>query len=764
MVSLKFKIERVSYANLETGYVVLRGFVERHEVTAVGILPDVATNADVTGVEYELEGDWQVNKYGRQFSFVKGRMVTNHLFYFLTKVVKGLGAKLAGELIERLGEEKLMVILEKEPERLLQFKGIKEKKLSKIVASWQRQKNLRELSAYLLPHGITPHFLVRAFNYFGDKAVGKIKENPYCLTEIRGIGFKTADKVALKLGLPYDSPFRIQSALLHCLLEAAEEEGHTYLPHGLLMERLKENLDLKSGELSPATVGEALRILAEKGEVYHDEFSGCVSLAAYKKMEDYLLSYFQEKSKPKWSPITTHEKAREFIERMEQKIGFSFSPEQKNSIFQIATGKSRVYTLLGYAGTGKTTMSRTILEFLAHYFCRREEIVCCAFTGMASARIRKLSGFPAYTIHTLLKYKGENEFEYGPENRLPYRVILLDEASMVNLQLFYRLVRAIDDDALFIMVGDPAQLPPIGAGNVFGDLVGKDFLIKTTLNTIFRQEENSVLVHFANLIRKGEIPPDYHKEYDDFSFLLQDLPGYFKLKRVLPEKELKKRRDENNEKIKRRLLALAASWVGKLRYPAWDFQVLSPMRLGILGTEVLNPALQEIFNPKGKNGISLFGITLKEGDKVVHLRNQDMEAVPYSPYVLKRENIDYLKHRVFNGTVGLVRKIDHENDEILVLYPDNYLVRYSFDHIRDLIDLAYCLTVHKAQGSQCKYIAIPLSNSHFMMLNNKWFYTALTRAEKKVFIVGQEYAFRRACTNIDTTRRFTFLSLPCGPA
>jgi len=186
---------------------------------------------------------------------------------------------------------------------------------------------------------------------------------------------------------------------------------------------------------------------------------------------------------------------------------------------------------------------------------------------------------------------------------------------------------------------------------------------------------------------------------------------------------------------------------------------LTPMRKGILGSETLNPALQEIFNPHGRNPVTAFGIKIKEGDKVVHLRNQDMETVWYHPHILEGDIRDYGKQRIFNGSVGLVMKIDHENEEFYVLYPDQLLVRYEFDHIQHLVDLAYCLTVHKAQGSQYKYVALPMSNSSYLMLNNKWFYTALTRAEKKVFLIGQVFAFRRACTNIDQTKRVTFLSV-----
>jgi len=441
---------------------------------------------------------------------------------------------------------------------------------------------------------------------------------------------------------------------------------------------------------------------------------------------------------------------------------FNFSNEQRDIILRIALGQNRVYGLAGYAGTGKSTVSKAILDFLAENFCKRDEIVCCAFTGMASVRIKKLTGYPSFTIHTLLKYSGDNKFEYNKDNPLPQKVVLLDEASMVNLPIFYRLCQAVGKDTIFIMVGDPAQLPPIGAGNVFGDILEKPFMEKTVLKTIFRQSQDSVLVHFANIIRQGEVPDAYEANYLDFAFLSQDIPGYFSLKKQLPEEEMKKLRDDNNEKIRDRLIAIATDMFVQLAYPTWDFQVLVPMRKGILGAESLNPLLQNVFNRNGANEVDMSGIRIRERDKVVHLQNKDMETTEYTPSIFKNTDMDkvyFQRQRIFNGSVGIVMKIDQEDEKFYVLYPGNTIVRYEFDHIKDLIDLAYCLTVHKAQGSQYKYVAIPLSNSQFMMLNNKWFYTAITRAEKKVILIGQDYAFKRACTNMDAMQRLTYLGL-----
>ena len=239
----------------------------------------------------------------------------------------------------------------------------------------------------------------------------------------------------------------------------------------------------------------------------------------------------------------------------------------------------------------------------------------------------------------------------------------------------------------------------------------------------------------------------------------EDIPNYFQLKKELPEKELREIRGRCNERIRQLILELAAKAVKRLKYPTWDFQVLTPVRRGPLGTEVLNHQLQEVFNPQGQCRTERFGTIFKVDDKVVHLQNKDMECAYYRSGFNPSQSTGWRRQRIFNGFVGIIKEIDIDNELFYVVYPGPLVVRYNFDHIRDIIDLAYCLTVHKAQGSQYKFVAIPLSNSHFMMLNNKWFYTAITRAEKKVYLIGQQFALKRSCTNVEAAIRNTFLSL-----
>ena len=514
MQCLQLKVASVSFANAQSGYVVMRGQCRGtsglNNVTAVGVLTDVIAKANLVGSEYELQGDWKMDpKYGRQFSFSAGSVMGSPLLHFLAKIVKGLGESTARDLVAHYGDAELVKILDNDPDRLLEFKGIKDKKLTKIKESWDKHKCLREISAYLIPAGVTPCMLIRVYNHFGADSVHKLKKNPYCLTERQGIGFKSSDAVARNLNVAFDSPFRVKAGIAYALLDAAENSGHTCLPLPDLYSSLHEILTVDdskakapaktkakaTAEPAPSVpekivpkvpdeiIASSLDELVGLGSIVSDEKG--VSLASYRHMEKWLLSFFMSRSTGVNRPIVAPDKAEEYITKSQGMLGFKFSPDQKGIIHQIAAGRSSIHALLGYAGTGKSTISRALLDFLAEYHCKREEIICCAFTGMASARIKKLTGFPSVTVHSLLKFRGEGKFEFNRVNKLPYRVILLDESSMVNLPLFYRLAQALDDSTIFIMVGDPAQLPPIGAGQPYNDITARIGFPNTTLTAIF---------------------------------------------------------------------------------------------------------------------------------------------------------------------------------------------------------------------------------------------------------------------------------------
>ncbi len=762
-ITLKGRIERVRYASSDTGYAVLKVKPRRGAAFyAVGHIPELVNDAGLEGAECAFTGKWELTRYGRQFLFKGYKIEGSDLFFFLSKVVKGLGGKLAQELLERFGEEELQRILDHDPDRLLSVKGIKEKRLAKIKKSWQKHKSLKLLAEYLGQHGgVTPNLLIRIYNHFEDDAVKIIQENPYRLTEVRGIGFRTADRIALSLGMAPDSIERLKAAITHTLLNAAEGDGHCFLPRSALFQNVMEILASDIDGAAQGLLEKAVDSMILAGEVVAGPAEQ-LGLATFRYMEDWLRSFLKERSIPSERGVIPVEKVRSYLRKFQEESGMELAEEQKLIVERVASEPLTAFALAGYAGTGKTTVCRVVLEILSRYLIPRDRMVCCAFTGMASARVRKATGFDAFTIHSLLKYQGEGQFEHGPDKPLPYQVVLLDEASMVNLSLFYRLARAIRPDAIFLMVGDPAQLPPIGAGNVFSDVLRHGLVPAVHLTRIFRQSEDSVLTVFANEIRQGKVPEGAEKqEWKDFRFEVRERYNIYALKRDHSEREIKEFREKNNLFIRERIVELAREYKERLTHPSWDFQVLTPMRMGILGTEVLNHKLQEVLNPsKTVSSFSRRGILLKEKDKVVHLQNRDMEVMSWAEF--EKEGREFRGgefRRIFNGNVGMVVKIDTEMEQFFVAYPDRMVVAYDFDHLGDIIELAYAMTVHKAQGSQYRIVVIPMTNSHFIMLNNKWFYTAITRAEERVYIIGQKYAFKRACTNTQTVKRYTWMDL-----
>ena len=758
------RVERVTYSSPDTGFAVLKIRPARGaRFTATGLMPELLNNAGLEGTEFEFCGSWTVNKYGRQFAFSICNLVGSELIFFLSKIVKGIGQKLALELIERYGEKELVRILDHEPEELLKVKGIKHKRLKLIKSSWYKHRNLKALSDYLAGHGgkITPNLLIRIYNHFDDQALEIIRRDPYKLTEIRGIGFKTADRIALGLGVSPESPERIRAAVSHVLVQAAESEGHSYLLEKDFIKAMEEVFSSDDATPAESLILGVLKPMILEGAVIRGD-KGEIGLSVYRYMEDRLRDFFVARTEECKRPAIPVDVVEEFLDKHEEHTGIEFAQEQREIVRRVATEPRTLFGLAGYAGTGKTTVCQVMLDLLSRHYADRGDIVCCAFTGMASARLKKATGYEAVTIHSLLKYKGDGKFEHGPENPLPHKVVVLDEASMVSLTLFYRLAKALMPGTLFLLVGDPAQLPPIGPGNVFGDILAAGLISAVHLTRIYRQSEDSVLTLFANEIRQGKVPKGVERPgWHDFAFEEVERHNIYALKRDRTEKELKVLREENNQAILGRILKLAKEYRERLNHPVWDFQVLTPMRVGQLGTEILNRALQNILNPgSGGMGATRAGITIMEGDKVVHLQNRDMQVMTWARFIKKGKTFESEEfRRVFNGNVGLVSKIDHEAEQFYVVYPERIVVAYNLDHLGDIIELAYALTVHKAQGSQYRIVVIPLTNSHFIMLNNKWFYTAVTRAEEKVYLIGQKYALRRACTNIQGVKRRTWLGL-----
>jgi len=449
---------------------------------------------------------------------------------------------------------------------------------------------------------------------------------------------------------------------------------------------------------------------------------------------------------------------------MQREMKIIFSEEQAAAIRLIAAG-NRTIAVTGFAGTGKSTLSKALINLLLSKY-DSEEVCCMALSGIASDRIRKTSGFKAATIHTTLGWKG-NEFEHGADNLLGYRVVLLDESSMVNSSIMRRVIESVDRDAVLILMGDPGQLPPIGAGDPFRNIIESGIIPVARLTKIYRQSEDSVLTMFANDIRQGLVPQGYQAGggFRDFQFVERNMPGnYFRL----PDKEKIPLREENAKEIllfiENKMRAIAPH----IEDPITDFQLLSPMRRGPLGIEVLNQLAQKVFNPGDHGGrvVHASGVTFKPGDKVVHVANKDMKVVQGRTLEQYHAN-SWVKdtRRVFNGSVGIVIDVEPETKEVLVAYPEGYIAEYDSILLgAGVLELAYALTVHKSQGSEFKWVLLPISSAHAIMLTAQWLYTAVTRAKQKVLLVGQKYMFERACKSLSDTQRTTVLErLVCNP-
>ncbi len=705
----------------------------------------------IEGQEIEVKGEWQEHpKFGPQFVFDELNIKGSELYFYLTKVVKGVGEKLVGRLISHYGEDELLRILDEEPNRLLEFKGIKEKKLSQITKSWQQYKDMRDLAMFLAPYKIGQSIVAQIFRTFAakDNLVDAIKKNPYMITQVKGVGFKRADEMALSMGIDPKSPFRIEAAAGYLLREIAEQQGSSAVKR----EDFTAALCSELGFDETTAVTDVIEDLLKRRILYRLE--DFIAYEYYYRTEKAIYDFLKNANISPSGAIV--EDPDSFIESEEKKIGFSLGEQQKEAVLLLNRG-IRAMALVGYAGTGKSTTARMMLRLLESRY-GYDSIVVTALSGIAAQRIHDTTGYRSATIQSLLVSAKDKE-------HLPFDVILLDEASMVNSQIFYQLISKLKEEAILLIVGDDGQLPPIGAGNILADIIEYDLIPTVKLTRIYRQKEDQAIAFIADSIRRGEIP-DYKKSYCDFRFVDLSIENYFARKNSLGENEKRELRQNHNLKILETVKSEAITHIVEARrcLESKDIkgyithiQVITPMKGGILGSENLNNELQSIFNPGARHsirrGIYNYGLF----DKVVHIKNENMPA--YSPEAFKK-GLDPSEQRIFNGMIGLIFRMDSDEEECYVYFPnEETVVRYSYDMIGEYLSLAYALTIHKTQGMEYDTVIIPMSYSHYIMHNTKLLYTAVTRAKKICIVVGEEDAFKSACKRIDTTRRDTVLAI-----
>ncbi|QKJ27313.1 AAA family ATPase [Aliarcobacter cibarius] len=742
-------LKKVLYKNDETKYIIA---VLENNQKICGVYFD-ADIEKIVGEEIILSGNWTThNKYGVQFEFDTLQIKEHELFFFLTKIVKGFTKKVANEILEKYGEEGLIEILENNPNELLNFKGIKEKKLKTILSSWHSFKHLRELGAFLGKFGVTSNLITKIYSTFGevDNLIEKIKQNPYILINIKGIGFKRADEIAKALGIDPKSEFRIRACINYTLREFCDNNGNSSIDKFHLYKLLDESLRFSNEEMLYENI---LTNMLAKEEIYQTS-QNRVALSMLYFAEKRILDFFNRRADDKNRKII--ENFEEYLNKKQQSLGFSLSDEQKKAVELINSGEKTLF-LIGYAGTGKSTSSRAILELLEEIMSY-DDIITIALSGIASQRISDTTGYSSSTIQSLLVKHKEKEF-------FPYKAILLDEASMVNSVTFYQIISKISDDTIFIIVGDDGQLPAIGAGNILADSIKFELAPICKLTKIYRQNENQAIATIANDIRKGELP-NYKEDYEDFKFVDVSISNYYSMKNSLSQNEFSNIRGENSEYILNNILNIASDYIQNYYDFIKDknigkaltlFQVITPMKGGVLGVENLNVELQRLFNHTKSKSLKIKDFEYKLTDKVIHIKNENMKAQTMSMY--KSNSSDFMERRVYNGQLGLIIKFDFDEQKCVVLYPnDDMVVFYDFDNIHTLLNLAYCLTIHKTQGMEYENALIPMTFSHYIMHNTKLLYTAITRAKRMCFIVGEEEAFKSACKKIEVTIRESIIN------
>lgn len=683
-----------------------------------------------------LEGEFTEHpKYGKTFRFHTLSVNQHELFFFLNRVVKGFPKKVTVELIERFGEAGLVDILDHDIERLTEFSGIKAKKLERIQSRWKQFRSMRELGSFLAPYHVSPALLTTIAGAMKEASdpVAAIKRNPYILSRIEGIGFKRADAVALKMGMAHDDERRIACAMEYVVTQRCERAGNSCV----------EKLDLFD-DLS-ALVGDAtLRprfeaVLADEvAEGTIHVLGADAQLLSPKRLyeaERFIFDELRRRSKHNHEPLVAD------LDAFLAASAFTPGAQQRQAIETLNSGV-RSLCLVGYAGTGKSTTSRLLLELLCTR-CSREEIITCALSGIASQRIAEVTGFESATIQSLL-------VRFDERDVMPYKVVLIDEASMINAFLFARLLRKCHRDATIIVVGDDAQLPPIGAGDVLGDIIRFRLMPIVTLTKIYRQSEEQAIAVIADAIRKG-IPPDVKRTYCDFHFQAIELSsggdGQHHADAILHAVA-----EAAIEVIPEARILLK----NKALYEYLTcFQVISPMKGGTLGTENLNRVLQAYFNPSPKQKVERGGQIFALMDKVVHIKNDNLSSWSLQGY---KDEAEPETRRIYNGMLGLLFRIDEEAQQLFVVYPlEEVVVCYDFSQVASYLMLAYCLTIHKVQGMEYRRVVMPVSSAHTVMLNKKLLYTAVTRAKEHLALVGDERMLARAVQRKDADNRMTVM-------
>ncbi|MBW1706549.1 MAG: ATP-dependent RecD-like DNA helicase [Deltaproteobacteria bacterium] len=715
---LEGQVERITYMNEENGYTVAKVNVPGYPepVTIVGNLLALAP-----GEVLEMKGDWETHpKFGRQFKILGHRTVRPSSVkgirkYLGSGLIRGIGKEMAARIVEKFGEETLKVIDERIDE-LATVNGIGRKRVKMIKNAWADQKEIRAIMIFLQEHGVGLSHATKIFKRYGQRSIAVVTQNPYRLaTDIPGIGFQTADRIAKQLGFEKNSPVRAEAGTLYVLNRLAEE-GNVFYPYDSLMEKCREILKVDRETVIRGFGAIALdgKIVVEDLNQLMDEFEPnrkAVYLKRFYISETGIVRHLSRliSSKKNVRSMDVH-KALEWVQ---EKIELRLAQSQIDAVKMAVSDKVLVIT--GGPGTGKTTIIHAVIRI---YSAVGAKIFLAAPTGRASKRMAEATGKAACTIHRLLEYSWQKGgFQRNEDRPIEGDVILLDEASMIDTSLMYHLLKAVPSGATLIMVGDSNQLPSVGPGNVLRDVIKSGSVPVIVLNEVFRQARESLIIMNAHRINRGLVPEVKGSGVDpgDFYFIEQGDPD--QALNIIMELVLNRIPNRFNMD------------------PMEDIQVLSPMHKGLLGTANLNIKLQDALNPS-KTEIVRGDRRFRLNDKVMQIRN------------------NYEKE-VFNGDIGLIKTIDEEKQEMVVTYDDKPVL---YDYLElDEIVLAYAISVHKSQGSEYQAIVLPILPQHYLLLQRNLIYTAVTRGKRLVIIVGSKRALTMGVKNEGTMKRYTYL-------
>lgn len=708
MTKLRCVVERITYQNAENGYSVMKVKVKGYDdlVTLVGNLLEVPAGSVLL-----CEGEWRVDKrYGQQFKCETWEEVMPATAYGIEKylgsgLVKGIGPKFAKLIVGHFGTDTIEVI-ETDIERLYEVPGIGKKRVEKIRESWEKQKDIKNVMLFLQGFGVSTAYAAKIYRQYGKESIDKVKENPYRLADdIWGIGFKTADGIARKMGYEMNDERRLRSGLIYTLNQLADE-GHCYAEEEQLTATARQLLEADEECIRTAMTHaiETEDLMLDGTAIYLPPF------------------YYAECGTANRLSTLVHTKevgsiftARFDLAKLQRETGIEYDEVQVEAIRQAIA--SKVMVLTGGPGTGKTTTTKAIIAALQSAGMR---ILLAAPTGRAAKRMSEATGMEAKTIHRLLEYNPQDGYKRNDENPLEGDALIVDECSMIDIILMNNLTKALPTTMRLVLVGDIDQLPSVGAGNVLRDIIDSGVIPVVRLTRIFRQAQSSRIVMSAHAINRGCFPDISNGQHTDFFFMKQEEP----------------------EKVAETIVSLVRDRLPKAyRQPTANIQVLTPMQRGVVGAANLNMALQQALN---HNTAALVrgGYTYKEGDRVMQLRN------------------NYDKD-VYNGDLGYVRSVDMEERTLTVDF-DGQLVEYEVSEL-DELTLAYATTIHKSQGSEYPIVVMPVLMTHYVMLQRNLIYTGITRAKKICILVGQTKALAYAIHNMKVLKRNTRLKERLAP-